>query len=298
MNDKTSRCGYVALVGKPNVGKSTLMNKILGAKVSITSRKPQTTRQRVIGIKTIDDTQVVYVDIPGLQTKVKSELNRYMNRVAKAAMTDVNVIVYMVDAGVFDEQDQWVMKLLTSAAMPVILAVNKIDKLKDKSRLLPYIQSITEQFTFKDVVPISAKNGDQVLELEHKIIGYLPKEQHYFPPEQLTDRSDRFVAAEFVREKLMRYLGQEVPYGLTVTIDAFEHTEKIIKIAAIIWVEKTSHKSIVIGKGGAKLKVVGTEARRDLERYFDNKILLKLWVKVKSGWSDDSQALQRFGYEE
>ena len=298
MNEDNTKCGYVALIGKPNVGKSTLMNHILGNKVSITSRKPQTTRQRVLGIKTVESTQVIYVDVPGIQTQASSELNQYMNRVAKAAIHDVDVVLFMVEPAHFDEQDELVLKLLSKVELPVFLVINKVDKVKDRAQLLPFIEKMSTLYDFKEIIPVSAKKGEHVPVLESQILSYLPEGTHFYSPEQFTDRSDKFIAAEFVREKLMRHLGQEIPYHLTVTIDLIEELDHIIKIAAVIWVDRASHKSIVIGQKGEKLKQVGTLARQDLERYFSKKVLLKLWVKVKSDWSGNRQSLQRFGYDD
>ncbi len=293
-----TRSGYVAIVGQPNVGKSTLMNYCLGKKLSITSRKPQTTRHRILGVKTIDDVQIMYMDTPGLHLSAKKAMNKIMNRVARAALHDVNVVVFMVEALHWDEQDEWILKLLQDITLPVVLVINKIDKIKDRRMLLPFIEKISDQYSFAKVIPLSAKQGDQVEEFEQEIISLLPEDVHYYSPEHFTDRSDRFVAAEFVREKLMRLLGQEIPYAVTVMIDAFEEDDKIIRVSAIIYVEKDSQKSIVIGEKGAKLKAVGTAAREDMEMFFDKKIFVKLWVKVKGGWSDDERALRSLGYND
>lgn len=292
------RTGYIAIVGRPNVGKSTLLNHLLGQKISITSRKPQTTRQRILGIKTIDETQFIYVDTPGLHDHNGKALNRYMNRAALSALQDVNVIVFVVDARRWDKRDEWVLQRIDQLKTPVILAVNKIDKLSDRASLLPYLEEAAKRFSFLKIIPISAKNGDQLLDLEKAISECLPEAPHFYPDDYLTDRTDRFIAAEFVREKLTRLLGEELPYALAVTIDAFEEQPKIVRIAAIIWVEKASQKPIVIGVGGERLKVIGTKARLDLEKYLDKKVFLKLWVKVKAGWSDDESTLRELGFHE
>ena len=295
---KNSRCGYIAIVGRPNVGKSTLLNHLLNKKISITSRKPQTTRHRILGIKTINEDQYIYVDTPGLHPSEKKALNRYMNRVVRQVLPDVDVIIFMVDARVWREQDSWVLEHLQSISKPVILVINKVDRLKDRQQLLPYLEKVEKLFNFVEIVPISAKNCLQISELEAAIAKYLPKNPHFFLESQITDRPDQFIMAERIREKLMRLLGEEIPYALTVTIDALSVEENIIRVAAIIWVEKMSQKGIVIGKQGNLLKRVGQEARLELERYFDKKIFLQLWVKVKNDWSDSEALLHRFGYGE
>lgn len=293
-----SRSGYVVLIGQPNVGKSTLLNHLLGKKLSITSRKPQTTRHRILGVKTIDDVQILYVDTPGMHIKEKSQMNRYMNRVARAALADVNVTVFVVTALHWDDEDEMVLRFLKKLDKPIIVALNKIDQVKDRAQLLPFMETLAEKHPFQKIIPVSATREEQLDVLEQEIIAGLPQDVHYYSPEQFTDRSDRFIAAEIVREKLMRFLGQEIPYALTVTIDAFEPSEKITKIAATIWVEKDGQKAIVIGKNGTLLKKIGTKARIDMEAYFDQKVFLQLWVKVRSNWSDDAKALEGFGYSE
>lgn len=293
---ENARTGYIAIIGRPNVGKSTLLNHLLGQKVSITSRKPQTTRHRILGLKTINNTQFIYVDTPGLHRHDGRALNRYMNRAAFTALQDVDVVMFLVDAAHWSENDDWVLAHLKKLTVPIILVVNKIDKLSDRTQLLPYLEAAAARYPFFKIIPISAKNGDQLEELEKWVGTCLPEQAHFFPPDQITDRSDRFIAAEAVREKLIRLLGQELPYALTVTIDAFEDEPKIARIAAIIWVEKTSQKPIIIGERGERLKSVGQKARLDLEKYLDKKVFLKLWVKVKAGWSDDERSLQQLGY--
>lgn len=290
--------GYIAIIGKPNVGKSTLMNYILGKKISITSRKPQTTRHRILGIKTTETTQVVYVDTPGLHRGYKREMNRVMNRVAKSVFDEVDAILFLTDALSFDQEDRAVLQQLKSVEIPVILVINKVDELKNKLEILPFIENLSKEYDFLTIMPISAKTGFQVDELEKAVAALLPHEGDLFPPEQLTDRSDHFVAAEFVREKLMRALGDEIPYETTVTIEALEENAKMVKIAALIWVAKEGQKAIVIGKQGEGLKSIGIDARRSLEQYFEKKVLLKLWVKVKDNWSDDQRALKSFGLDE
>lgn len=298
MNNISKKSGYVAIIGKPNVGKSTLMNYILGKKVSITCNKPQTTRNRILGIKTTEHAQVVYVDTPGIHYDHKKPMNRLMNRAASSTLQEVDAILFIIEALHWDSSDAAVLKQLKALDLPIILVINKIDHVKHKEELLPFMENLAKQFSFAKIVPISAKTGLQIDSLENIIQEYLPHEGDLFPPEQFTDKSDRFMAAEFVREKLMRLLGEEVPYELTVTIEALEESKKIVKIAALIWVAKAGQKAIVIGKDGELLKKVGTEARRDLEAYFEKKVLLKLWVKVKTGWSEDARALKEFGLGE
>lgn len=295
MPDNATRSGYVAIVGKPNVGKSTLLNHILGKKVSITSRKPQTTRQRVLGIKTMGESQLVYVDTPGLHQGQRKALNRYMNRVAQATLTEVDVILFMVKALSWDAVDEWVIKQCEKAQCPIILAINQCDTVKSKEQLLPFMTKIADLYNFKEIVPISAKNGMQVETLETLLLDSMPEGGLLFPPDQFTTRTDQFVASEFIREKLMRQLGNEIPYSLAVTLDLMEEEESIVRISAVIWIERESQKMIVIGSKGAKLKKVGTAAREDLERYFDKKVYVQLWVKVKSGWSDDASAMAHLG---
>ncbi|MCX7125789.1 MAG: GTPase Era [Gammaproteobacteria bacterium] len=293
----TTHSGYVAIIGKPNVGKSTLMNYFLGKKISITSRKPQTTRHRILGIKTTDESQIVFVDTPGLHLEQKHEMNRVMNRAARNVLGEVDVVLFLIEAMRWDSEDFAVLRQLKALSLPVILVINKIDEIKQKGDLLPFMENLAKQMDFKTIVPISAKTGLQVDDLEKIITELLPHEGNLFPPEQFTDRTDRFIASEFVREKLMRLLGDEIPYELTVGVEAMEEEEGIVKISVIIWVARETQKSIVIGKNGEVLKQVGTQARKDLEDYFGKKVLLKSWVKVKNGWSDDARALSEFGIE-
>jgi GTP-binding protein Era len=290
------RSGFVAIIGRPNVGKSTLMNRILGQKISITSRRPQTTRHRILGIKTTSTAQTVYLDTPGIHKQVKNEMNRLMNRSAKQSMLDVDVIVMVLEGTRFTDEDEQVMQQVCRQEVPVILAINKLDKVKQKDTLLPYIAQFSEKACFTEIVPVSAKTGNGVEELEHVIENLLPQGQAFFPEEQVTDKSERFLAAEIVREKLMRLLGQELPYALTVEIEKFSDENNQLDIAALIWVEREGQKKIVIGKKGEKLKEIGIAARQDMERLFGTKVFLQLWVRVKSGWSDDIRALRSLGY--
>ena len=297
MSETTQRCGYVAIVGRPNVGKSTLLNRILGQKLSITSRKPQTTRHQILGIKTEDDLQVVYVDTPGLHKDDKDKaLNRFMNRTASEALRHVDLVVFMIDRTAWTEEDQLVLDKLEHLHCPVILAVNKVDQLKDKEALLPQLEELSAKRHFDVIIPISAEKGHNVERLEHEVESRIPEGVHLFPEDQITDRSSRFVAAELVREKLMRNLGDEVPYGTTVEIEEFKHDGRVLHISALILVEREGQKRIVIGDNGAVIKTIGRDARLDMEKMFDTKVMLNLWVKVKRGWSDNERALQSLGY--
>ncbi|RRQ21190.1 GTPase Era [Thiohalobacter thiocyanaticus] len=297
-NDSAFRCGLVALVGRPNVGKSTLLNRILGQKISITSSKPQTTRHRILGIKTTAQAQVVYVDTPGLHRGGKRALNRALNRAASDAIADVDLAVLVVEAGHWTDEDDLVLQRLGQAGLPVLLAVNKIDRLTDRAQLLPELQALAARFDFAEVLPLSATRGENLDRLEQCVTARLPEGPPYFPEEQITDRSERFLAAELIREKLFRRLGQELPYGLTVQIEQFKDDDGLLRIHGLVWVERDSQKAIVIGKGGAMLKQIGREARLDMERLFGAKVFLQLWVKVKSGWADDERALRSLGIDE
>ena len=300
MNNKAKEyhCGYAALIGRPNVGKSTLMNTILGQKISITSHRPQTTRHRIIGIKTTAYNQVIYVDTPGIHDNEQRAMNRYMNRTAGSSFKDVDVIILLVDAMKWTNEDELVIKRLQGVSAPVLLAVNKVDQIKKKDQLLPYIESIKNKFDFADIIPLSAMKGDNVENLEKLIASYMPESEAFYSEDQVTDRSSRFMAAEIIREKLMRNLAQELPYNLTVEIEKFTQDGKLLDIAAVIWVERENQKAIIIGKGGEQLKSIGTKARIDMEKMFDSKVFLQLWVKVKSGWSDDERALNSLGYND
>lgn len=290
------RCGYVSLIGRPNVGKSTLMNYVLGQKISITSHRPQTTRHRILGIKTTDSVQIVYVDTPGIHDNETKAMNRYMNRTAGASFKDVDVIVLLVEAMRWTDEDELVIKRLAHITTPVILAVNKVDLIKKKDQLLPFIEKIKNKYDFKDIIPLSAIKGDNIEGFEKLISDYLPESEAFYSEDQITDRSSRFMASEIIREKLMRNLAQELPYNLTVEIEKFTADSKLLDIAAVIWVERDNQKAIIIGKKGDKLKSIGTKARIDMEKMFQQKVFLQLWVKVKSGWSDDERALNSLGY--
>jgi len=290
------RCGYVAIIGRPNVGKSTLVNRLVGQKFSITSRKAQTTRHRLLGIKSAPEAQIIYVDTPGLHTRAGRALNRYMNRAATGALTGVDVILLLVEACRWTEDDQHVLERLAEAQAPVVVAVNKIDKFADKNVLLPYIDELSKRAEFLELVPISAIRGTNTERLERVLIDALPAREMLYDESQFTDRSERFLAAEMVREKLTDSLGQELPYRLSVETEAFQDEESGLKIGIVIWVERASQKGIVIGRNGRVLKAVGSEARKDMEAMFGRKVYLNLWVKIKEGWSDDENALLRLGY--
>ena len=295
-DQKSFRCGYVAIVGRPNVGKSTLLNRLIGQKISITSRKPQTTRHRILGIKTVDGAQLVFVDTPGVHRDGKRAINRHMNRTALAAIQDVDAIVFVVDGLEWTDEDQLVLDALKGIKTPVILALNKVDTLPQKEVLLPYLQQLGEKMQFAEVFPLSAQKGTNVDVLENKLIELLPQGEPIFAEDQVTDRSERFLAAEFIREKLMRSLGQEIPYALTVEIEQFKMDGALRRVAAVIFVEREGQKRIVIGKAGQGLKEVGRQAREQMERTFGSKVFLELWVKVREGWSDDERALRSLGY--
>lgn len=292
------RAGHVALIGRPNVGKSTLLNALLGQKISITSHKPQTTRHRILGIKTVEHTQFVYVDTPGIHGKEKRAVNRYMNRAASSILDDVDVIVFLVEAMCWGDDDALTLKALSNVKSPVVLAVNKVDKIKDKEKLLPFLKTLSEKFPFSAILPISAYRDDNLEELEKTVRSYLPVSVALYPDDQITDRSERFMAAEIIREKLMRRLNEELPYALTVEIEQFKTENDMLRIAGLIWVERDNQKSIVIGKQGSMLKSIGRESRIDMENLFSQRVYLQLWVKVKEGWSDDERALNSLGYRD
>ncbi|MGR8935410.1 MAG: GTPase Era [Gammaproteobacteria bacterium] len=291
-------CGYVALIGRPNVGKSTLMNHLLGQKLSITSRKPQTTRHRILGIDTSAAGQIIYVDTPGMHASETRALSRYLNRTADTTLLGVDLAVLLLDGPAWQKYDEIILKKLQQAGVPVILAVNKIDKIKDKAAVLAFFAQAQQRFPFQHFLPISALQGINLEQLRALLLQLLPERPPVYPEDQITDRSERFLAAEIVREKLTRRLGQELPYALTVEIERYEEKPALTKIYATIWVERDSQKNIVIGKQGAMLKSVGSDARQDIEKLLDCKVYLQLWVKVKKGWSDSERALQSLGFNE
>jgi GTP-binding protein Era len=290
------RCGTLAIVGQPNVGKSTLLNCLVGQKLSITSKKPQTTRHRITGILTTAECQFVFVDTPGFQTRHAGALNRVLNRSVTQALAEVDVVICVVEAGRCGPADRAIFKLLPRER-PVLLAINKIDQLADKSKLLPFIASVKDEFPFAEILPLSAMTGNGAEELLKTASAYLPEGPAYFAEDEFTDRSERFLAAELLREKLFRNLGEELPYGIAVEIERFEQEGDLRRIFAAIIVDKAPHKAMVIGKGGEKLKAMSSDARRDMEQLFGGKVYLETWVKVKSGWADDERALKSLGYE-
>ena len=290
------RCGYIAIVGRPNVGKSTLMNELIGAKVSITSRKAQTTRHRIMGIQTDDDAQFVYIDTPGFQTRYNNALNKNLNRTVRDTLSATDVIVFVVDAGVFGQADEQVLALLPEN-VPVILTINKTDKIREKAELIPFAQKIAGLREFATIVPVSARQRFQLNELEEEIRKLLPENPPFFSPDDVTDKSERFMAAEIIREKIFRYTGDELPYTSTVVIEQFERKEKICRVFAAVLVDRDAHKAMIIGHKGDKLKEISTEARRDMEKMFGVPVYLEIWVKVKSGWADNEAGLRAYGYE-
>ncbi|WOH37331.1 GTPase Era [Thalassotalea fonticola] len=299
LNDSQSdnHCGLVALVGRPNVGKSTLLNALLGQKISITSRKPQTTRHRILGILTEGTRQAVLVDTPGLHTEEKRAINRLMNRAASSSIAEVELIIFLVEGTKWTEDDDLVLSKIKQSGRPTILAVNKIDNVQDKEELLPHLQKIAAMHDFQDIVPISAVKGDKVDKIRELCLSSLPGGDFWFPEDHITDRSSRFMASEIVREKLIRFTGDELPYSTTVEIEQFKSDQKgILHINALILVERNSQKRMVIGNKGEKLKVIGREARKDMEALFERQVFLETWVKVKSGWADDERALRSLGY--
>lgn len=297
MSEQTTHCGFIAIVGRPNVGKSTLLNQLLGQKISITSRKPQTTRHRIMGIHTQGEYQAIYVDTPGLHMEEKRAINRLMNRAASSSIGDVELVIFVVEGTRWTADDEMVLNKLKGNKVPVLLAINKVDNITDKSILLPHMQFLSEQMEFMDMVPISAESGKNVDTIASIVRKRLPVADHHFPEEYITDRSQRFMAAEMIREKLMRFLGAELPYSVTVEIEQFVTNERGgYDIHGLILVEREGQKKMVIGNKGAKIKTIGIEARKDMEEMFEAKVHLELWVKVKSGWADDERALRSLGY--
>ena len=295
-NDRTY-CGYVTIIGRPNVGKSTLLNNLIGQKISITSRKPQTTRWHTIGVNTDEKYQIIYIDTPGVQDSPVNAINRHMNKEAVNAIAGIDLLIYMVEALKWTAPDEYVLKLIQNQAVPIILVVNKIDKVKDKEPILPYLKELSEKMNFKEIIPLCALSRNSLRPLEQCIKDLLPEGQFQYPHDQVTDKSQRFFAAEFIREKLIKRLGDELPYSLTVTIDSFVEKEKITHIDAIIWVATRGQKAIVIGQQGEGLKAVGSQARRDMERMFDCKVFLRTWVKVKDKWMDNELAMKQLGFD-
>ena len=288
--------GFVAIIGRPNVGKSTLMNQLIGAKVSITSKKAQTTRHRINGVLTQDNTQYIFVDTPGFQTKHGGALNRVLNRNVSQALGEVDVVVWVIEAMKFTPQDEAVLNILPEST-PVILAIKKVDQLEKKNDLLPFVQKISERFNFKHIIPVSAKNGVQMQVLLDEIKPLLPENPAFFEEDDITDRPSKFLATEIIREKIFRLSGDEVPYGCTVVIELFTEEKNLYRIAAAILVERDAHKAMIIGQGGERMKRIASEARQDMEQLFGCKVFLEVFVKVRGGWANNEASLKSLGYE-
>ena len=300
MNPETEQAGFrtgvIAVVGRPNVGKSTLVNALVGAKVSIVSSKPQTTRHRILGVRTEADAQFIFADTPGFQTQYKNALNQAMNRAVTQALAEVDLVLWLVEARKFTPADARLLPLLPRDK-PVVLVVNKVDTVTRKADLLPYLQSVSGQFPFAEIVPLSAEKPKDAERLPAILKPYLPEGEPWFAEDDVTDRSARFLAAEIVREKVFRLTGDEIPYAVAVTVESFEEDGELFRIGAVIWVERDTHKPIVLGKGGEHIKRIASEARQDMEKLFERKVFLNLWVKVKGGWADDARLIKQFGYE-
>ncbi len=296
LDNSEFRCGYIAIVGRPNVGKSTLMNALIGAKVSITSRKAQTTRHRITGIQTKEQTQFVYVDTPGFQTRHSNPLNRTLNRTVTNTLMASDLILFIVEAGTFGAADQQVIDLLPKN-VPCILVINKSDRVKDKAILMPFAQKLMALFPFTALVPVSATMRFQLDHLEQEAKKYLPLNPPIFGEDDITDRSEKFLATEIVREKLFRFVGDELPYTSTVLIEKFEQEGQLRRVFVAILVDRDGHKSMVIGNKGARLKDISTQSRQDMEKLFGGPVYLEIWVKVKSGWADNEAGLRAYGYE-
>ena len=292
------QCGYIAVVGKPNVGKSTLMNQSIGVRLSITTYKPQTTRHRILGVKTKDDCQFVFIDTPGFHLGEDKAINRYMNKAAISAIQDVDVVVFVIQAMRWTKEEEALLKRLKQADVPIIAVINKVDLLDDKSELLPFIAEVSQKHNFEQLIPVSARTGNGVEQLEDLLQQFIPEQPHIFDEDDYTDKNMRFLAAERIREQLFYVMKEEVPYSLTVEIENFEVVDERYMIGAVIWVERATQKGIVIGKGGSVLKEVGTRARKSIAHLFDNRVHLELWVRVKEGWSDNDKALHSLGYHD
>jgi len=288
--------GLITLAGRPNVGKSTLLNRLIGQKISVTSSRAQTTRHRLLGIKTTGQAQIIYVDTPGLHAHNKGLFNRHLNRVAGSSLLGVDCIVLLITSRGWTEADEYPLRLVSKTGVPVILVINKIDQLKDRRLLLPLIAQSNQKMAFKEIVPVSARTGENTHDLENIILKYLPEQPPLYPVDRISDRGERFLAAELVREQIFRGFQQEVPYATAVSIDRFERIRQTLHIQATIWVERDGQKPILIGKDGKRLKTVGSRARQAMEKLFDNKVHLRLWVKVREGWSDNERALRSLGY--
>jgi GTP-binding protein Era len=295
---EVGHCGYCAIIGRPNVGKSTLLNRLIGQKLAITSRKPQTTRHSILGVKTVEQGQLIYVDTPGIHKRGDHAMNRYLNRTAKSVLMGVDLLLFVVEALSWVDEDEAVLESVIQSGIPVILVVNKVDKVKPKEKLLPFIAELSGRHRFEEIFPASAVSGENCDALEQRVIELLPEGEKTFPDDQLTDRSERFFASELIREQLIRRYAKEIPYALTVEIERFHDEGKLYRIGAIVWVERPGQKNIIIGKKGQALKEVATEARLEMEKMFEKKVFLEVWVKVKKSWSSDENALSQLGYGE
>ena len=294
---EVTRCGYVALVGRPNVGKSTLLNHVLGQKISITSRRPQTTRRNLIGVDTEHQRQAIYVDTPGIHQQTERELNRYMVSNATSALSDVDLLVVLIEGGKTTSSDEHVLNLVAAHEVPKFAVLSKVDLIKDKTALLPQIQALGERSLFDEIVPLSALKEDGVERFREHVFERLPLGPHFFADDEVTDQSERFLVSEIVREKLMRQLGDEIPHSATVVVEHFKHGDKVIDIHADIVVERHGQKGIVIGKQGSRLKLIGQESRKDIELMLDHQVMLHLWVKVRKGWTNSALHMRNLGYD-
>ena len=290
------RTGVIAIIGRPNVGKSTLVNALVGAKVSIVSSKPQTTRHRILGVRTEADAQFIFADTPGFQTQYKSALNTAMNRSVTQALAEVDAVLWLVEARKFTAADQRILPLLPRDK-PVILVVNKVDTVADKRVLFPYLEMLSQQYKFAEIVPLSAEQIRDAERLPGIVKPYLPEGEPWFAEDDITDRSSRFLAAEIVREKVFRLTGDEIPYAVAVTIEEFSEEPNLFRIGAVVWVDRDAHKPILLGRGGEHIKRIASESRQDMEKLFQRKVFLNVWVKVKGGWADDARLIKQFGYE-
>ncbi len=293
-----NRAGHVALIGRPNVGKSTLLNHLLGQKLAIISHKPQTTRHTILGINTLPHGQIVYIDTPGIHKRGKKALNQYLNRAASSTLSGVDLVLFLLDAGYWTDEDEMVWQRIKNSGLPVILVINKTDTIAPREKLLPILAERSAQTGIEHVVPVSARTGDNCRLLEQEIRKHLPVAENIFPEDQVTDRPQRFFAAELIREQITQRYHQEIPYAVTVEIEQFEEQPKLIRIGAVVWVERQNQKGILVGKGGQTLKETATEARMELEKFFQTKVYLRLWVKVKSSWSADQNSIAQLGYTE
>ena len=294
----TNRAGFVALVGRPNVGKSTLLNRLLGQKLAITSHKPQTTRHSILGISTLKGGQIVYIDTPGIHRRGNKAMSRYLNRTATATLSGVDLVVFVVDADHWTEEDSLVLERVRESRLPSLLVINKVDTIKPKEKLLPVMGELRERTAIDDMVPVSARTGENCSALEQAILQKLPEAENIYPEDQITDRPERFFAAELVREQITRRYHQELPYAVTVEIEEFDERPHILRIGAVIWVERPNQKAILLGRGGAAMKETASEARKELEKFFHKKVFLRLWIKVKKSWSSDQTSLAQLGYTE